>query len=218
MCKSGSLGSILAGKHKFPYTPLESLIEFNLKYIFIWLRWVLGVAHWIFAAAFGIFSCGTWTLSCSMWDLVLWPGMELRPPVLGVCCLSHWTPREVPEQLSLTLESLSCRHSPSYHGILAELDEGSQETAETHLQVVVWLRLPWEFTRTSPRQHQEWILEKTCCSTVGRWQARQEARVRRVAVTWLRVCCSILICFSPWSSSGSKQTISVEEEVSPQLI
>ena len=63
--------------------------------------------------------------------------MELRPPVLGVCCLSHWTPREVPEQLSLTLESLSCRHSPSYHGILAELDEGSQETAETHLQVVV---------------------------------------------------------------------------------
>ena len=133
VCNSGSSGSILAGKHKFPHTLLESLIEFNLRYIFIWLLWVLGVVHWIVAVAFGIFSCGVWTLSCSTWDLVLWPGIELGPPVLGVCYLSQWTPREVPEQLSLNLESLSCRHSPSYHGISAELDEGSQETAKRRI-------------------------------------------------------------------------------------
>ena len=36
------------------------------------------------------------TLSCGMWDLVPWPGMELRPPALGVWSLSHWTTREVP--------------------------------------------------------------------------------------------------------------------------
>ena len=31
-----------------------------------------------------------------MWDLVPWPGIELRPPALGVHSLSHWTTREVP--------------------------------------------------------------------------------------------------------------------------
>ena len=36
-----------------------------------------------------------WDLSCSMWDLVSWPGIESRPPVLGVWNLSHWSTREV---------------------------------------------------------------------------------------------------------------------------
>ena len=35
-------------------------------------------------------------LSCSMWDLVLWPGIEPRLPVLGVWSFSHWITREVP--------------------------------------------------------------------------------------------------------------------------
>ena len=39
-------------------------------------------------------------LSCSMWDLVPWPGVELKPPALGLRSLSHWTPREVPGQTS----------------------------------------------------------------------------------------------------------------------
>ena len=34
-------------------------------------------------------------LSCSMWDLVPLPGIELRPPALGVCNLKHWTTSEV---------------------------------------------------------------------------------------------------------------------------
>ena len=34
--------------------------------------------------------------SCSIWDLVPRPGMEPRPPALGVQSLSKWTTREVP--------------------------------------------------------------------------------------------------------------------------
>ena len=53
-------------------------------------------------------SCGMWDLgssmfvealeffSCGLWDLVSWPGLEPRPPALGVQSLSHWTTREVP--------------------------------------------------------------------------------------------------------------------------
>ena len=36
------------------------------------------------------------SLSCKMWDLVPWPGIKPRPPVLGAQSLSHWTTREVP--------------------------------------------------------------------------------------------------------------------------
>ena len=35
-------------------------------------------------------------LACTMWDLVLSPGMEPRPPALGVQSLSGWTIRQVP--------------------------------------------------------------------------------------------------------------------------
>ena len=34
-----------------------------------------------------------------MWDLVPQPGIELRPPALGVQSLSHWTTTEVPKSL-----------------------------------------------------------------------------------------------------------------------
>ena len=37
------------------------------------------------------------TLSFGMWDLVPQPGIEPKPPSLGVLRLSHWTTREVPE-------------------------------------------------------------------------------------------------------------------------
>ena len=61
----------------------------KIIYLSIWLHWVLIVAHRIFVAACGTFSWG-------MWDLVLWPGIEPRPPALGAQSLSHWTAREVP--------------------------------------------------------------------------------------------------------------------------
>ena len=42
--------------------------------------------------------CGTRDLqsSCGRCDLVLRPGMEPKPPVLGARSLSHWTTRKVP--------------------------------------------------------------------------------------------------------------------------
>ena len=45
-----------------------------LKYLFIWLQWVLVMAH-------GMFSCG-------MWD-------RTRSPTMGAQSLSHWTAMEV---------------------------------------------------------------------------------------------------------------------------
>ena len=58
---------------------------FQIFYLFILL-------HQLFVVAHGIFSCG-------MWDLVPWPGIEPRPPALGVQTLSHWTTREAPNEL-----------------------------------------------------------------------------------------------------------------------
>ena len=40
-------------------------------------------------------------LSCDSWDLVPRPGIEPRPPVLGVWRLSHWTSRKVPHSCIL---------------------------------------------------------------------------------------------------------------------
>ena len=36
-----------------------------------------------------------------MWTLVLCLGIEPRPPELGAWSLSHWTTREIPEDLTL---------------------------------------------------------------------------------------------------------------------
>ena len=43
-----------------------------------------------------IFNLAALGLSCCMQDLAPCPGIELRPPALGVQSLSHWTTREVP--------------------------------------------------------------------------------------------------------------------------
>ena len=48
-------------------------------------EWNLGLSGFLAALGF----------SRSMWDLVPWPGIESRPPALGVQSLSRWTTREV---------------------------------------------------------------------------------------------------------------------------
>ena len=63
-------------------------ILFLKFYLFIWL-------HRVLVIAFEVFNWSTWTLSCSMWDVVPWPGIEPRPPALGVQSLSRWTTRKV---------------------------------------------------------------------------------------------------------------------------
>ena len=43
-----------------------------------------------------IWLCAIFSLRCGMWDLVPWPGIQPRPPALGVQSPSHWTTSEVP--------------------------------------------------------------------------------------------------------------------------
>ena len=57
---------------------------------FFLLYWVLVVASRIFNPC-----CSMQTLSCGMWDLVPQPGINPRPPALGVWSLSHWTTKDV---------------------------------------------------------------------------------------------------------------------------
>ena len=61
----------------------KKIYIFICFYLFIWLHWVLAVAH-------RIFSWGTW-------DLVPRAGIEPGPPALGERSLSHWIPRQVPD-------------------------------------------------------------------------------------------------------------------------
>ena len=83
--------------------PLCLLYFFNI-YLFRLCR-ILIAAVGIIVTACRIFSCGVRDLlvaSCEllvtarMWNLVPRPGIEPRPPELGVQRLTHWTTREVP--------------------------------------------------------------------------------------------------------------------------
>ena len=69
-----------------------------LKYLFISFgctRSQLRLAGSLVAAC-GLLCCGMRTLSWGMWDLVPWPGVEPRPPALGVWSLTHCATRESP--------------------------------------------------------------------------------------------------------------------------
>ena len=60
---------------------------FPILFCFSFLSFLIYILF-IYLAALG--------LSCGMWDLVPWPGVEPRPPALGVWSLSHWTTRGSP--------------------------------------------------------------------------------------------------------------------------
>ena len=72
-------------EHTRSFNSLETLF-----YLFIWLHWVLVVAHGIFDR-----HCSMGTLSCGIWDQVPWQGLNLGPQALGAWSLSRWTTREV---------------------------------------------------------------------------------------------------------------------------
>ena len=91
--------TMLSFHHLFILCPMCShgplsffLTAVFLKSLFTWLCQVLVVARIIFI--------------CSTWDLVLWPGIEPRPSVLGAWSLSHWTTRKVSWQCLLRWMSL----------------------------------------------------------------------------------------------------------------
>ena len=82
----------------FPWPMRLFLCQYHPIFFFflIWLHRVLVTQHKIFFVTCRIFSCVTKALSCSMWDLVPWPGIEPRPPALGMQSFNCWTTREVP--------------------------------------------------------------------------------------------------------------------------
>ena len=75
----------LTGAKSFLYISFFNLYNYYyLKYLFIWLCWVL-------VAARGIFGCSMQTLSWGLWELVPWTGIEPGLPALGAwslifCC------------------------------------------------------------------------------------------------------------------------------------
>ena len=81
---------------------LGDFFLFLKKYLFIWLHWMLDVAHGIFGLCYGMrdFVFG-------MWDLVPWPGIEPRPPVLGAQHPSQWTTREAPGPCELLCDIMA---------------------------------------------------------------------------------------------------------------
>ena len=99
--------------------------------------WKLG-----YSAAWVIFSCGTWTFSWEMWDLVPWPGVEPRSPVLGVWSLSHWATREVPGQIIFdkSVNVFQWERKILQQMMLGKLDTPTQEWSRTlilyHIQIL----------------------------------------------------------------------------------
>lgn len=71
----------------------------SLAHCISWVPSILGLIYLfdcrILVAACRIFSCSVQILSCSLWDLVLWLGIEPRPPALRALSLSHCTTKEV---------------------------------------------------------------------------------------------------------------------------
>ena len=83
------------------YITVMNFLVFNQSYIsghFVLVEFffLIFVYLFIYLALLG--------LSCGMWGLVLCPGIEPRPPALGVQSLSHLTIREVPKIFSYCFE------------------------------------------------------------------------------------------------------------------
>ena len=80
-----------------------SFFFFFSIYLFIWLHWVLVVAHGIFASVYSLFSSWTWApedvdivAPVERGILVPRPGTEH----VGRQILNHWATKEVPESRS----------------------------------------------------------------------------------------------------------------------
>lgn len=71
--------------------------------VVLWMTVLNLCIHIILFCFLLVYFLAVWGLSCAMWDLVLWSGVEPWPPALGVWHLSHWTTREVPMFILLTL-------------------------------------------------------------------------------------------------------------------
>ena len=89
-----------------PRYPASKCLKINryyfFKLIFIYLFWLRCARSSLQHVGSSLQHVGSLVAACgllvatSMWDLVPRPGIEPRPPALGVWSLTHWTTREVP--------------------------------------------------------------------------------------------------------------------------
>ena len=83
--------------HPFsPKLPSHPACHKTLRRVVCAIRKVL-VGYPVYSLFLKIIYLAVPGLYCSMWDLVPQPGIEPRPPALGVQSLSHWTTTEVSE-------------------------------------------------------------------------------------------------------------------------
>ena len=78
--------------------------------LFIWLHWVLVVAHRIFVHHEGLFCCMAWaSLLHSMWDLSFATREWTCVPCITRWILNHWTSRGVPISFLVDITNFSKR-------------------------------------------------------------------------------------------------------------
>ena len=124
-------------------------------------------------------------LSCGMWDLVPWPGIEPRPPALGVWSLSHWTTREVPDPLLFHWKQV-CPQNPSQHGNTARWSEqarGSHLPSLTLEGMYNWDLQGWETEGAGQAETPRWGNTDICDE--GEWPGVDKFPEDQ-GTTWLR--------------------------------
>ena len=93
-------------------TQKESQTEFTAVFFFSYNKkymYIILAAPKYYLDYCPIVACGIFP--CSILDPVSWPGIEPRPPALGVQSLSHWTTKDVPEFITfynLVLQFMQC--------------------------------------------------------------------------------------------------------------
>ena len=99
------------------------------------------------------------------WDLVLWRGIEPRPPVLGV--LNRWTVREISTR-KYFLKTVNCTH----------MQLGDLQIEVAAFTGVCWASCMWTGKAHSGQGRQKKSLPSWswCCEiTLGRWETRRQS-------------------------------------------
>ena len=94
-------------------------------------------------------------LSCGMWDQVPWTGIELQPPALGAQSLSHWTTREVPENIFYISHLFTSIFYSCYTQISISLGVKLFFTIRVSLSMISWFTNTWLFSKDRQRKNKQ---------------------------------------------------------------